>query len=120
MTESSSSKYVAFMQEKKEIQNLKAARTRCWGAWAKCLGLGVFGAIWQSVVTENWKPTGIATVVALPCLVLAGIDSGFTVAVAPPVTAAALFTAEAKKQRAKHQFLSPEQADMALVEKGIY
>ena len=112
--------YTKFLAEKQEIQQLKAARTRCWGAWAKCLGLGVFGSIWQSAVTGNWKPTGIATAVALPCLGLAGVDMGLTLAVAPPVTAAAMFTASAQKARNKFQFHSPEQAEAALAVKGIF
>ena len=117
---SPTSDYGKFMAEKEEIKDLKAARTRCWGAWTKCLGLGVFGAIWQSVVTDNWRPTGIATAVAIPCLALSPVDMGATLMFAPPITAAAMFTSKAKAQRNRFQFISPEQADAALMAKGIY
>lgn len=120
MTVSTNSDYVKFLTEKQEIQDLKAARQRCWGAWLKCLGLGVFGSVWQSAVTGNWKPTGIATVVALPCALLSPADMGITLAVAPPVTAAAMFTASANKARNKYQFHAPEQAEAALAVKGIF
>ena len=110
---------VEFVKAKKEIRDLKAARTRCWGAWLKLVGLGAIGSVWQSVVTDNWKPTITATAVAIPCLGLSVVDSGFTLAVAPPVTAAAMFTASAKKQRDRFQFISPEQADAVLLDKGV-
>ena len=112
--------YAKFLADKQEIMDLKAARTRCWGAWLKCLGLGVFGSIWQSAVTSNWRPTGIATVVAIPCALLSPADFGVTLAVAPPVTAAAMFTAKATSTRNRFQFHGPEQADAALASKGIY
>ena len=120
MTVSNNSDYVKFLTEKQEIRDLKAARTRCWGAWVKCLGLGVFGSIWQSAVTGNWKPTGIATVVAIPCLGIAAVDAGVTLMFAPPITAAAMFTASASKARNKFQFHAPEQAEAALAVKGIF
>ena len=107
-TTAAPSDYAKFMAEKQEIQDLKAARTRCWGAWLKCLGLGVFGSVWQSVVTDNWRPTGIATVVAVPCLALSPVDMGTTLMFAPPITAAAMFTSKAKAQRNRFQFMSPE------------
>lgn len=112
--------YAKFLAEKNEIQELKSARTRCWGAWAKCLGLGVFGSVWQSAVTGNWRPTGIATVVAVPCLAISPADMGVTLMFAPPITAAAMFTSAATKARNKFQFHSPEQAEAALAVKGIF
>ena len=112
--------YTQFLAAKQEILQLRSARTRCWGAWLKCLGLGVFGSIWQSAVTGNWKPTGIATVVAVPCLVLTPVDMGTTLMFAPPITAAAMFTSAATKARNKYQFHAPEQADAALAVKGIF
>ena len=112
--------YAKFLADKQEVNDLKAARTRCWGAWLKCLSLGAIGSIWQSAVTGNWKPTGIATAVAIPCLALSPVDMGVTLMVAPPVTAAAMFTAKATSSRNRFQFHSPEQADAALASKGIY
>ena len=114
------SRNVEFLKAKKEIEDLKSARTRCWGAWLKCLSLGAIGSVWQSCVTGNWRPTGIATIVAVPCVFLAPVDMGLTVAFAPPITAAAMFTSAATKQRNRFHFVSPEQADMELMEKGIY
>lgn len=112
--------YSEFLKAKHEVQELKSARTRIWGAWAKCLGLGFIGSIWQSGVTGNWKPTVVATAVAVPCLGIAAVDFGFTLAVAPPVTAAAMFTASANKARNKYQFISPEQAEAELAVRGIF
>lgn len=112
--------YAKFLADKQEITDLKAARTRCWGAWLKCLGLGAIGSVWQSAVTGNWKPTGIATVVAVPCFALSPVDMGLTLVVAPPVTAAAMFTAKATSTRNRFQFHGPEQADAALAAKGIF
>ena len=112
--------YAQFLAEKQEIDALKAARTRCWGAWLKCLTLGAAGSIWQSAVTGNWKPTLVATAVAVPCLGFAVADMGLTFAVAPPVTAAAMFTSKATSSRKRFQFHSPEQAEAALAERGIY
>ena len=114
MTDTPTNDYAKFIADKLEIQSLKAARTRCWGVWLKCLGLGALGSVWQSAVTGNWKPTGIATVVAVPCLALTPVDFGFTLMVAPPVTA------KATSSRNRFQFHSPEQADSALAAKGIF
>ena len=112
--------YAKFIADKQEIDGLKAARTRCWGAWCKCIGLGAIGSIWQSAVTGNWQPTIVATAVAVPCLGLAVVDMGLTLAVAPPVTAAAMFTSKAVNSRRRFKFHSPEQADAALGVKGIF
>ena len=117
---SASSNYAEFMASKQELQDLKAARTRCWGAWLKCLGLGAFGSIWQSVASDNWKPTIIATVVAVPCLGLSVVDFGATLMFAPPITSAAMFTAKAKSARNRFRIVSPMQADAMLIDKGIY
>ena len=110
---------VDFVKTKKEIRDLKAARTRCWGAWLKIMGLGAIGSVWQSVVTDNWKPTITATAVAVPCLAISPVDFGVTLMFAPPVTSAAMFTVAAKKQRDRFQFITPEDADVALLEKGV-
>ena len=120
MTTFNTNDYAKFLADKQELNDLKAARTRCWGVWLKILGFGVFGSIWQSATTGNWKPTGIATAVAVPCLALTPVDMGTTLAVVPPVTAAAMFTAKATSTRKRFMFHSPEQADAALAAKGIY
>ena len=112
--------YKKFMLEKQEIKLLKAARTRCWGVWVKTLCLGPIGSIWQSAVTGNWAPTAVATGVAAVTLPLAVVDLGLTFGFAPPITAAAMFTAKAKSARNKFQYMMPEQAEAALAEKGIF
>lgn len=112
--------YTKFLAEKQEIKNLKAARTRCWGAWTKTLLLGPFGSVWQSVVSDNWVPTLVATGVWVCTIPLAVVDLGITSAIAPPVTAAAMFTARASKSRKMMQMHSPEQAEAALAVKGIF
>ena len=112
--------YTKFLAEKQEIRNLKAARTRCWGAYAKTLLLGPIGSVWQSVVTDNWVPTLVASGVWICCIPIAAVDMGFTLAVAPPVTAAAMFASKASKSRKMLQMHSPEQAEAALAVKGIF
>ena len=112
--------YIQFAAEQQEIDLLKAARTRCWGAWVKTLCLGPIGSIWQSAVTNNWMPTGVATAVAVFTLPLAVVDLGLTFGFAPPITAAAMFTAKAQSARSRFKFIMPEQADAALREKGIF
>ena len=112
--------YTKFMLEKQDIKLLKAARTRCWGVWVKTLCLGPIGSVWQSATTDNWMPTGVATIVAVFTLPLAVVDLGLTFGFAPPITAAAMFTAKAKSARNKFQYIMPEQADAALAAKGIF
>ena len=112
--------FTEFLKQKREVEDLKAARTRIWGVWLKLLSIGAFGSVWQSAVTGNWKPTGIATIVAIPCALISPADMGITLMVAPPVTAAAMFTAKTTSARNKYRFIMPEQADAALIEKGIF
>ena len=82
-TTAAPSDYAKFMAEKQEIQDLKAARTRCWGAWLKCLGLGVFGSVWQSVVTDNWRHWD-RNCRCCPLLALSPVDMGTTLMFALP------------------------------------
>ena len=112
--------YTKFLAEQQEIKNLKAARTRCWGAFTKTLLLGPIGSVWQSVSTDNWIPTLVATGVWVCTVPIAVVDMGITSAIVPPVTAAAMFTAKANKSRKMLQLHSPEQADAALAVKGIF
>ena len=113
------SDYVNYLKSKEEIQSLKEARSRCWSSWLWTLGLGAFGSVVRSCQTNNWKPTFIATAVAVPCLGLASVDMGFTLITAPPITAGAVFTANAMSARRRLGFNTPEQADAALFEKGM-
>ena len=112
--------YTQFLADKQEIKNLKAARTRCWSPFAKTLLLGPLGSVWQSVMTDNWIPTLVATGVWVCTIPVAVVDMGFTAAIAPPVTAAAMFASKASKSRKMMQLHSPEQAEAALAVKGIF
>lgn len=109
--------YTEYLKAQDDIRELKSARARCWASWVFTLGAGVFGSVFRSYQLKNWKPTMIATAVAVPCLGLATIDSGLTFTLLPPLTAGAAFTMNTQTARKKLQFITPEQADAALFEK---
>ena len=111
--------YTEFQAQKQELLDLKAARTRSYGSWLWCLGLGAIGSVVQSARTGNWKPTIVATCVAVPCAVLSPADAGITLMLAPPVTAAAMFTSRTSSARNKLQIIDPAQADALLFDKGV-
>ena len=113
------SDYKQFLAQKREIEDIKAARTRSYGSWLWCIGLGVIGSVIQSSRTGNWKPTLVATGVAIPCVFLAPVDAGVTLMLAPPVTAAAMFTSRTSSARNKLQIVDPMQADALLFDKGL-
>ena len=109
--------YSEYLKSQQEVKDLRVARSRCWSAWCWCIGLGAFGSVIRSFQTKNWQPTLIATAVAVPCACLGVVDAGATLTVVPPITAGAMFTANATSARKRMGFVSPEQADAALFEK---
>ena len=111
--------YQEFQSQKQEIADIKAARTRSYGSWLWCIGLGAIGSIIQSARTGNWKPTIVATCVAVPCLGIAAVDEGITLMLAPPITAAAMFTARTGSARTKLRIVDPSQADALLFDKAL-
>ena len=119
MTTTSSANYQEFLARKQEIDTIKSARTRTYGSWLWCLGLGAIGSVIQSCRTGNWKPTIVATCVAAPCIGLAAVDAGITFAVVPPITAAAMFTSKTSSSRQKLQIVDPREADAMLFDKGL-
>ena len=110
--------YADFLKDQEEVNALRAARARSWSSWLWCMSLGAIGSVVRSVQTKNWKPTLVGTAVAVPCLGLAAVDSGFTLMVAPPVAAATTFTLNTNAARKRFGFYTPEQADAALFEKA--
>jgi hypothetical protein len=70
-----------------------------------------------AIKTENWVPTLVGTGVAIVGLPLAMIDLGITASIIAPVASAALFIKRGMTKRQEFQFLTPEQADLALFEK---
>ena len=109
--------YTEYLKGKEEVKDLKEARSRCWSSWIWCLGLGAIGSTVRSIQTGNWKPTLIATGVAVPCLGLSALDAGVSLMMIPPATAGAVFTINATTARKRFGFTTPEQADAALFEK---
>lgn len=66
--------------------------------------------------TGYWKPTLIATGVAVIGVPLAVIDAGFTFAVAPPITSCLMMCNKSSEKRRQLGILMPEQADAMMVE----
>ena len=114
-----STNYQSYLSRKEEIDTIKAARTRTYGSWLWCIGLGAIGSVIQSTRTGNWKPTIVATVVAVPCAFMAAVDMGVTLTLAPPVTAAAMFASKTGTARQKLQIVDPKEADALLFDKGL-
>ena len=109
--------YKDFMAQKAEVAALKQARVRVWGVVASHLVAAPVASVVYAIKTENWVPTLVGTGVAIVGLPLAMIDLGITASIIAPVTSAALFIKRGMTKRQEFQFLTPEQADLALFEK---
>jgi len=75
---------------------------------------GLFGpisSIYYAARTNYWLPTLAATGAFALSVPVALIDFGFTAAVAPPITSAALFISKSGEARRKIGITQPEQAD---------
>ena len=109
--------YKDFMAQKAEVAALKQARVRVWGVVASHLVAAPIASVVYAIKTENWVPTLVGTGVAIVGLPLAMIDLGITASIVAPVASASLFIKRSLKKREEFQFLTPEQADVALFEK---
>ena len=109
--------YKDFMAQKAEVASLKQARVRTWGVVVSHLVAAPVASVVYAIKTENWAPTLIATGVAIVGIPLALVDLGITASIGAPVASAALFIKRGMAKRQEHQFLTPEQADLALFEK---
>ena len=109
-----------YQLKKRQVFDLKVAKSRCWSSWWWCLGAGFVGSLVRSAQTSNWRPTFIATGVAAVCIPISTVDMGVTLAVAPPVTAAALFTSDAMTARKKLRIITPLEAEAKLYEFGEF
>ena len=109
--------YKDFMAQKAEVAALKQARVRVWGVVVSHLVAAPISSVVYAIKTENWVPTLVATGVGIVGIPLAVIDAGITAGVLAPVSSAALFIRRGLKKREEFQFLTPEQADLALFEK---
>jgi hypothetical protein len=109
--------YKDFMAQKAEVAALKQARVRVWGVVASHLVAAPVASVVYAIKTENWVPTLVGTGVAIVGLPLAMIDLGITASIIAPVASAALFIKRGMTKRQEFQFLTPEQADLALFEK---
>ena len=109
--------YKDFMAQKAEVAALKQARVRVWGVVASHLLAAPVASVVYAIKTENWVPTLVGTGVAIIGLPLALVDLGITTTIVAPVSSAALFIKRSLKKREEFQFLTPEQADVALFEK---
>ena len=95
-------------------QDLKRAKTRCWGIWISHLFLAPVASCVYAAKTNNWLPTAVATGVAVVGLPLAVIDLGFTTGVAAPITSAAMLTGKVCEARRKKGIYIPEEAEAKL------
>ncbi len=109
--------YKDFMAQKAEVASLKQARVRVWGVVASHLVAAPVASVVYAIKTENWVPTLVGTGVAIVGLPLALIDLGITTTIVAPCASAGFFIKRALKKREEFQFLTPEQADLALFEK---
>jgi hypothetical protein len=109
--------YKDFMAQKAEVASLKQARVRVWGVVVSHLVAAPVASVVYAIKTENWVPTLVGTGVAIVGLPLALIDLGITSTIIAPVASAGLFIKRSLKKREEFQFLTPEQADVALFEK---
>ena len=109
--------YKDFMAQKAEVAALKQARVRVWGVVASHLLAAPVASVVYAIKTENWVPTLVGTGVAIVGLPLALVDLGITTTIVAPVASASLFIKRSLKKREEFQFLTPEQADVALFEK---
>jgi hypothetical protein len=109
--------YKDYMAAKAEVAALKQARVRVWGVVASHIVLAPVASVVYAIKTENWVPTLVGTGVAVVGIPLALIDLGITASIIAPVASASLFIKKALHKRNEFQFLTPEQADMALFEK---
>ena len=109
--------YKDFMAQKAEVASLKQARTRVWGVVVSHLVAAPVASVVYAIKTENWVPTLIGTGVAIVGLPLALVDLGITSTIVAPCASAGFFIKRALKKREEFQFLTPEQADVALFEK---
>ena len=99
-------------------QDLKRAKTRCWGIWVSHFLLAPVASIVYAAKTDNWLPTAVATGVALVGVPLAVIDLGITTAIAAPITSAAMLTGKVTEARRKQGLFIPEEAEAKLYSGG--
>lgn len=109
--------YADYMKQKAEVASLKQARARVWAVVVSHLVAAPVASVCYAIKTENWVPTLIGTGVAIVGIPLALVDLGITASIGAPVASAGLFINRALKKRDEHQFLTPEQADVALFSK---
>ena len=109
--------YAEFLKEKKEIDEIKQARVRGWGVWVSHLLLAPLASVTYSARTNYWLPTIVASGVALAGIPFAIVDFGLVSAVGAPLTSAGMIVANTMNKRVDKGFLSPEQADAALLKK---
>ena len=110
--------YLEFHEKKQTIKDLRAAKSRCWSSWIWCLGAGCIGTVIRSAQTGNWRPTLVATGIAVVCVPVAAADMGISLATIPPITAGAMFTSKAMSSRKRFGFVLPEEAEAKLFEMG--
>jgi len=112
-----SMKYTDYLKAQQELNEIRQASVRGWGVCITHFLLAPAASVYYGVKTQYWKPTLIATAVALSAVPLSMVDFGFTLSVAPPITSAALIISNTNQKRKERGFLTPEQAEFSLYEK---
>lgn len=110
--------YTDYLKAQQELNEIRQASVRGWGVCITHFLLAPVASVYYGAKTKYWKPTLIASAVALGAIPLSVVDFGFTLSVAPPITSAVLIISNTNKKRKELGFLTPEQAEFSLYEKS--
>jgi hypothetical protein len=110
--------YQEHLKKVQEINEIKQARVRGYGVCLTHFFLAPVASVYYAVSTNYWKPFLFASGVAALGVPVALVDYGLTLAIAPPVTSAAMVLANTNEKRRKLEIISPDQADAMMFAKS--
>lgn len=119
MTSITNSDYQQFMDKAKKINELRQSRVRSYGVIINHVLLAPVASLFYSVQTNYWKPFFFASAAAAVGIPASVIDYGFTLAVAPPVTSAAMIISNSSEKRRKYKMINLQQADEAYFQETL-